>query len=146
VHVTGLVLAPYVRALWQRDSRDNFSEGDAIDALSGPGYEARGLRSTVGISGGSLSQSPLASVLTYQFDLGVAHDTGRLGRPVVDASLQGAAIEDQAPETGRTFVLANVTGTVRLGHSTYVYLGLSEEARSGKSEDGGINAGVRARF
>ena len=146
VHVTGLVLAPYVRALWQRAARDSFSEGDAIDALSGPGYEARGLRSTVGLSGGSESQSPLASVLTYQFDLGIAHDTGRLGRPVVNASLQGAAIEDQAPETGRTFVLANITGTVRLGSHTYVYLGLSEEARSGKSEDGGINAGVRARF
>jgi fibronectin-binding autotransporter adhesin len=146
MHVTGLVLAPYVRALWQRNARDNFSEGAAIDALSGPGYEARGLRSTAGLSGGSVSQSPLASVLTYQFDLGIAHDTGRLGRPVVNASLQGAAIEDQAPETGRTFVLANITGTVRLGAHTYVYLGLSEEARSGKSEDGGINAGVRARF
>jgi hypothetical protein len=65
---------------------------------------------------------------------------------VIQASLQGAAIEDTAPETARTFVLANITGTARLGAHTYAYIGFSGEARSGKSEDLGLNAGVRTRF
>jgi fibronectin-binding autotransporter adhesin len=145
-HISGLVLAPYVRALWQRTARDGFSEGSTPDALSGPGYDATGLRSTVGISGGSESQSPLAALLTYQFNLGVAHDSAALAQSVVQSSLAGAAIATDSPEIGRTFVLANITGTARLGKRTYVYLGLSGEARSGKSEDAGFNAGIRTRF
>lgn len=145
-HLPGLVLAPYVRALWQRAARDNLDEGSTPDALSGPGYNARGVRSTAGVSAGSESQSPLASVLTYQFNVGVAHDGGELSRPVVQASLAGAPLDIVSPNIGRTFVLGSITGTVRLGQRTYVYVGVSAESRSGQTENAGINFGVRARI
>jgi hypothetical protein len=51
-----------------------------------------------------------------------------------------------APDVGRVFAQLNLEGTARLGKTTYAYLGLVGEERSGKSEDVGIDAGVRATF
>jgi len=145
-HAAGMVFAPYARVLWQREARDGFSEGNVLDALSSSGNSFTGVRTMAGLSGGSATQLALGMPLAYQFDVGAVHDTAALAEPAVRQSLAGTEIGVTSPEIGQTFMQASFTGTVRVGKSTYVYLGLSAEGRSGKTEDEGVNAGLRMIF
>jgi fibronectin-binding autotransporter adhesin len=144
--IGGIELEPYARTLWQRATRTGFDEGSALDALSGPNYSATGLRTLVGMVIGPKNSSPLAAQFGYQINVGAGYDSGALLHPQVAAVLAGTAMTIMAPEVGRTLAEFSVDGTARLGTQTYIYAGLMGEARSGKAEDAGINAGVRANF
>ena len=145
-NVGGMDLEPYARALWQRVARSSFNEGTVLDALSAPDYSANGLRTSAGVVLGPKNPSPLASLFGYQINLGAGYDSGSLVHPTVAATLGGTATTIVAPDIGRTFAQLNLSGTARLGQHTYAYAGLVGEARSGKTEDAGVNVGVRANF
>ena len=81
-----------------------------------------------------------------QIDLGAGYDSGSLLHPSVAAVFAGTATTIVAPDIGRTFGQFSLSGTARLGGHAYAYAGLSDEVRSGKAEDAGINMGVRANF
>jgi fibronectin-binding autotransporter adhesin len=142
----GMVLQPYARLLWQRSARGSFNEGPSPDALSAPGYADTGLRSLAGISAGSANGSPLAASYTYRVNIEVGHDGGDLVHPVVSQTLAGDSFTVVAPDVGRMFAQLNLTGTARVAKRGYVYLGLSDEARRGKSQEEGVTAGARANF
>jgi fibronectin-binding autotransporter adhesin len=144
--VGGMVLQPYARVLWQRAARGSFDEGGTPDALSAPSYSATGLRSLAGISAGSANGSPLASNYTYRVNVGVGHDGGDLVHPTISETLAGIGFSVMAPDVGRTFAQLNLTGTARIASHGYVYLGLSDEARRGKSQEEGVNLGARMNF
>jgi fibronectin-binding autotransporter adhesin len=144
--VGGLDLEPYARTLWQRVARTSFNEGTTLDGLSGPDFSAKGLHTTAGVSLGAKNPSPLASQFSYQINLGAGYDSGSLVHPSVAALFAGTPTTIVAPDVGRTFGQFGVNGTARLGGHTYAYAGLIDEVRSGKTEDAGINAGVRANF
>jgi outer membrane autotransporter protein len=145
-HAGSVLLQPYVRTLWQRLSVVGFDEGTTPDALSGPGYRASGLRTTAGFSVGSVNASPLAAPFTYQLDLGVGRDDGSLLRPVLLADLAGVQTLIGAPEIGRSFGEFTLGATARLASHAYLYLGVGDELRSGRTEDLDVDAGVRASF
>jgi outer membrane autotransporter protein len=145
-HVGSLMLEPFARTLWQRTARDAFDEGSVQDAISGPEYSATGVRTMGGVLLGPANPSPLASLFTYQINLAAGYDSGSLTHPTVAANLGGTPTTILAPDVGRAFAQLNFNGTARLGQSTYAYFGLMDEQRSGKSEEAGINAGVRATF
>jgi fibronectin-binding autotransporter adhesin len=142
----GMVVQPYARVLWQRSARGSFDEGTSPDALSAPGYAATGLRTLAGISAGSANGSPLAANFTYRVNLGIGYDGGDLVHPAVSQTLAGDSFTVQAPDVSRTFALLNLTGTARIAKRGYVYVGLSDEARGGKSQEEGVTAGARANF
>jgi len=144
--VGGMLLQPYARVLWQRAARGSFDEGGTPDALSAPGYSATGLRSLGGISAGSANGSPLASNYTYRVNVGVGHDGGDLVHPTISETLAANGFSVMAPDVGRTFVQLNLTGTARIASHGYMYLGLSDEARRGKSQEEGVNLGARMNF
>jgi fibronectin-binding autotransporter adhesin len=139
-------LEPYARTLWQRVARTSFNEGTALDDLSGPDFSAKGLRTTAGLLVGPKNPSPLATPFSYQINVGAGYDSGSLVHPSVAALLAGTPTTIVAPDIGRTFGQFSLNGTARLGAHTYAYAGLSDEVRSGKAEDAGINVGVRANF
>jgi fibronectin-binding autotransporter adhesin len=142
----GVDVEPYVRALWQRVARTSFNEGAALDALSGPDYSAKGVRSSAGLLVGPKNASPLAAPFGYQIDVGGGYDSGNLVHPNVAAAIAGTSTTILAPDIGRAFGRVSLTGTARLGTRTYAYAGLVDEARNGKAEDAGFNLGVRANF
>jgi uncharacterized protein with beta-barrel porin domain len=144
--VGDMVLQPYARVLWQRSARGSFDEGTSPDALSAPGYAATGLRSLAGISAGSANGSPLAANYTYRVNLGIGHDGGDLVHPAVSQTLAGDSFTVEAPDVSRTFAQLNLTGTARIAKRGYVYVGLSDEARGGKSQEEGVTVGARANF
>jgi fibronectin-binding autotransporter adhesin len=148
---SNLLLAPYVRVVWQQLSQDASSEGSSsLVALDVHGFSGTGVRTIVGLTGGSAATSPLAAPSTYQFDLGVGEDTGRLLSPTLDASyaelgpsLGGTTIT--SPHVGRAFARLSLSGTLRLGQNAYVYGALSGEARSGATL-GTATGGIRWQF
>ena len=144
--VGGMVVQPYARVLWQRSARGSFDEGTSPDALSAPGYAATGLRTLAGISAGSANGSPLAANFTYRVNLGIGHDGGDLVHPAVSQTLAGDSFTVEAPDVSRNFAQLNLTGTARIAKRAYVYVGLSDEARGGKSQEEGVSAGARANF
>jgi fibronectin-binding autotransporter adhesin len=139
-------LEPYARTLWQQVARTSFNEGTTLDDLSGLDFSAAGLRTTAGVLLGPKNPSPLALPFSYQVNLGAGYDSGSLVHPSVAAVLAGMPTKIVAPDIGRTFGQFSLNGTARLGGRTYAYAGLSDEVRSGKAEDAGINVGVRAIF
>jgi fibronectin-binding autotransporter adhesin len=144
--VGDMVVQPYARLLWQRSARGSFDEGTSPDALSAPSYAATGLRSLTGISAGSANGSPLAANFTYRVNLGIGYDGGDLVHPAVSQTLAGDSFTVQAPDVSRTFAQLDLTGTARIAKRAYVYVGLSDEARGGKSQEEGVTAGARANF
>ncbi len=144
--VGDMVVQPYARALWQRYGRGGLDEGAAFDALSAPSYSAAGLRSLAGVSAGSANGSPLAAAYTYRVNAGIGHDSGDLVNPAISQTLAGDSFTVVAPEVGRTFGQLNVTATARVARRGYVYLGLFDEARRGKSQEEGVNLGARVNF
>jgi hypothetical protein len=58
----------------------------------------------------------------------------------------GDSFTVEAPNVSRTFAQLNLTGTARVAKRAYVYVGLSDEARGGKSQEEGVTAGARANF
>jgi outer membrane autotransporter protein len=146
IPVGGLVLQPYARTIYQRSSRGEFDEGAAVDALTGPSYAAHGLRTLAGVSAGSANGATFAAPYTYRVNLGIGHDNGDLVHPAVAATLSGVGYTINAPDVGRNFAQLSVSGTARIGRHSYVYLALSDEARSGKSEEEDVTLGVRANF
>jgi fibronectin-binding autotransporter adhesin len=144
LNTTALALSPYARATWERFSRDGFNEGAGSQAaLSTAGYSASGTRWTAGLLGGSSERNPLTGRFTYRFNLGAGYDAADLVQPAFDVSLAGVNMLISTPDVGRTFVFGQATTTARLTGRLYGYLGVSGEARSGKSKDLGANLGVR---
>jgi outer membrane autotransporter protein len=143
--LNGTMLEPFARVMWQQTSRDGFSEGNAVAALSFTGYSVNGIRTLTGLSGYSKTKDPLAAPSTYQFSVAVGQDTGDLVHPAIQASLAGINTTIAAPEVGRTFLQANVSGTSRIDRQTYVYGSITGETRAGKS-DLGLNVGLRMSF
>ena len=95
---------------------------------------------------GPKNPSPLASPFSYQLNLGAGYDSGSLVHPSVAAVLAGTGTTILAPDIGRMFGQFSLNGTARLGGRTYAYAGITDEVRSRKAEDAGINVGVRANF
>ena len=143
--INGATFEPFARVMWQQTRRDAYNEGSSVAALSFDSYTASGVRSLVGMSGSSAKKDPLAASNTYQFSVGIGQDSGSLVRPTAQASLAGMDTTIAAPQVGRAFVQANLSGTYRLGTQAYAYGGLTGEARSGRS-DLAVNGGVRVNF
>jgi len=129
----------------QQVKRDGLAEdGSSAAALALGGWSATGTRLVAGWSGASRNTDPLTAS-TYRFNLGVGVDAGSLARPHQDATLAGVAMTVAAPDTSRAFVQGGANGTLQLRKGTYLYYGVTGEARSGYYTVGG-NAGVRAVF
>lgn len=145
IELAGHRLQPFVRAIYQHEQRDATDEGTAsIAALSLSDYSASGTRFLAGLSGGSLSQDPLAQLLTYKFSAAVGTDTGSLIRTSVDSDLAGQAMTIQSPHSGRQFGQINIGGTVRVAKSGYLFVGAQTEVaarRTAYSLTGGIRVG-----
>jgi fibronectin-binding autotransporter adhesin len=141
----GVRMEPFARVMWQQTKRDAYSEGSAVAALSLTDYAATGTRYLAGLSGNSKTSNPLTGPDTYSFSLALGQDLGALVQPSLQASLAGVNTTIAAPAVGRTFVQANVSGTIRIAPLAYLYGGVTGETRSGKSDLIG-NAGLRVSF
>jgi fibronectin-binding autotransporter adhesin len=108
-------------------------------------FVGTGVRSMIGITGGSPVTSPFAALMTYRFDLGVGEDSGNILNPTLRATLAGVDMTIASPRVSSTFVQASVAGTLRLSPSAYLYGQVFGEAR-GNAALGGISGGVRIRF
>jgi outer membrane autotransporter protein len=142
----GLLIEPYVQAVWQRVDRDGFAEsGDALTQLTVARYEATGTRLLAGLKLGSAAQDPLAASVTYRIGAAVGRDFGDSLNPVVDATLAGESYQLKAPTMGRTLLKLDASGTLRLGKQSYLYGGL--DSATGRDRAGyGVNVGVRVQF
>lgn len=144
--VGGHALAPFARVAWQRVARDAGSEsGASVAALDLADYAATGTRVTAGVAGHAQGGDPLQSSYTVQYSAALGHDGGALARPHVTTTLAGVGTVAAAPEAGRTFVQADVTGTVLHNDRTYSYYGVSTELRSGRA-DLSLSGGLSYRF
>ena len=141
----GSSLAPFGRVAVQRVERDALHEGSgSVAALALDGWSATGTRVVTGVAGSSRNVDPLLAS-TWRFNLGAGVDAGELLRPQLGATLAGTRIAIGAPDVGRGFVQGSVNATVQLKQGTYLYFGVSGEARSDYRTVGG-NAGVRGVF
>ena len=138
--------SPYVRATWQNVTQSSFSENQSSAAnIEVYGYNGTGVRTMVGLSGGSVATDPLTARVTYKFNVGVGEDAGNLTNPSLRASLDGVYMPIEAPHVSSTFGQASVGGTVRLKQGAYAYGDLFGEVHS--NEDiAGISAGLRLKF
>ncbi|RJG05393.1 autotransporter domain-containing protein [Noviherbaspirillum cavernae] len=142
----GATYEPFARLTFQRVKRDAANEGSASAAALGlNGFSSTGTRLVAGLAGASGKTDPLATRYTYKFSVGVGVDGGDLSRVSQQATLAGVATTISAPNVGRVFLQGGVTGTMQLNRQSYVYLGLTGEARSGYTDIGG-NVGVRVSF
>ena len=141
----GATFKPFVRVLWQRTERDAGGEGGAIAALALPEYSASGTRTTAGLSGntqgGAIGQAPY----TMQYSVGVGRDNGALAATRVDTSLAGINATVLAPQAGRSFIQAAVSGTVIHSANAASYYGISTELHSGRA-DVSLTGGLRYAF
>ena len=141
----GSSLAPFGRVTVQRVERDAMREAStSVAALALDGWSATGTRVVAGVAGNSRNIDPLQAS-TWRFNLGAGVDAGELLRPALGATLAGTGIVIGAPDVGRGFVQGSVNATVQLKQGTYLYFGVSGEARSDYRTVGG-NAGVRGVF
>ncbi len=143
--ISGRSVAPFASVSWQQTRRSAYHEGDAVAALGVAGGSDTGVRTLAGFALSSLVHDPLSSRATHRLSLGLGHDAGGLTRPKVSAALAGIGSTITAPKTGRAFMQADVSGTVRFDSRAYGYLGLNAEVREGL-QDVGINAGVVVVF
>ncbi len=145
-----LTVAPYARVLWEKMSRNAFNEATyatpALDALSGPVYSTDGVRVTLGMSLGSVQQNPLATRMTYEFDLGVARDSSAFSDPNVQMALAGEGFRVSTPNIGKVVALARLGTTLRLSSKVFTYLDVAGAGRSGTSANYGGDLGLRALF
>jgi hypothetical protein len=137
---------PFVRAIYQHEQRDGANEGaTSISALTLNDYSASGTRFLAGLSGGSLSQDPLAQTLTYKLSAAVGTDTGSLIRTSVGSELAGQALTIQSPHSGREFGQLSLGGTVRVAKQGYLFVGADTEIAARRTSYG-ITGGVRVGF
>lgn len=142
----GMRIEPYAGVIWQKVERDAVTEtGTSPAALSLDKLSVTGTRGLVGVTAGSKVNDPLATDLTWRVGVAAGVDSGKLLDPTVRAGLAGESFETKAPNAGRGFVQVNANGTMRLGHSTYLYGGLTAEQGSGRTAYG-VTAGVRVAF
>jgi fibronectin-binding autotransporter adhesin len=126
--MNGFVLAPYGRVTWERISRDSLSEGSTSQAsLTAAHYSASGASVMAGLQGGSLERNPLATRVTYQFNLGVGRDDADLLSPDMKVTLAGQQFDIRSTDVGRAFVRGEVSGTLQLTPRLYGHLGVSTE-------------------
>ena len=141
-----MTLAPYAHVTWQQVAQGSFSEGTASAAgLSVDSFTGTGVRSTVGIRGGSAVSDPLAAPVTFQFNLGVGADAGNLLNPNLNGTLAGIGMSIAAPHVSAAFGQGSVGGTLRVSHRAYVYGQLSGEVHS-NATIAGISGGLRMTF
>lgn len=140
-----MIVEPNVRVLYQHSTRDAGSEGSSPAALRLERQVAQGMRGVVGASIGSAQRDPFRSDVTYQVNVGLGYDHGDAVRPTLQASLADSSMTIQAPSVGRGFAEVGAFATKRVAAQAFVFIGVSGEARSGKSGFGG-NAGLRIAF
>lgn len=145
VEAGSFIIEPFSRMTWQTTRRQAFDEGNAVSSLDFSRHSENGLRTVVGVSGGSVKQNPLANANTYRLSIGVGYDAGGLTRPEQRASLAGIDTTIAAPMAGRAFTQTGVSGTARFNNRAYSYLNINGEIGEGRS-DVGINAGVAVTF
>ncbi|HZW20895.1 autotransporter-associated beta strand repeat-containing protein [Noviherbaspirillum sp.] len=144
-HFNGANVEPFVRVAVQRLTRDaGVESAGSIASLGLNRLSATGTRVLAGLSGSSAQTDPLAAS-TYKFSAGLGADGGSLASVKQSTSLAGLPASVSAPDAGRVFLQAGVTGTAQLTRQSYVYIGLSGEVRSGYRDFGG-NIGLRASF
>lgn len=140
-----MVVEPNVRVLYQHSARDAGSEGTSQAALRLERQVAQGMRGVVGSLIGSVQRDPCRSDVTYQANVGFGYDQGDAVRPTLQASLADSPMTIQAPSVGRGFAEVGAFATKRVAAQAFVFVGVSGEARSGKSGFGG-NEGLRIAF
>jgi hypothetical protein len=67
-------------------------------------------------------------------------------QPSVQVSLTGISTIVATPDVGEMFAFGQLTATARLAWLLYGYVGVSGEAREGKSHDLGAHLGLRMAF
>lgn len=144
--VEGASYEPFTRLTFQNVKRDAYSEEPlSTAALRVGSFSATGTRLVTGLSGASIKRDPFAAPATWKFSVGLGIDGGSLVRVAQSATLAGMATTIGSPRVGRVFLQGGINGTMQLNRQSYVYFGLTGEARSGYSELGG-NVGVRIAF
>ncbi|MEB0135822.1 autotransporter domain-containing protein [Actimicrobium sp. CCC2.4] len=149
-NVAGIDVKPFVRALWQQVRRSAYTEdGGSVGAIGLAKHDARGTRVMTGLtalcSGSAAAREPQAGVSTWQTTVGIGADAGSLIRPVLAAQLAGDDMTIVTPNVGRTFLQANLSGSLQQGKHTRLFYGVVGEVRSGRS-DATINGGVQVAF
>ncbi|MEP7186323.1 MAG: autotransporter outer membrane beta-barrel domain-containing protein, partial [Rhodanobacter sp.] len=141
--LTGSVIEPFARATWQRVRRDAFTEtGESASALTSADYAQSGTRFLTGITGGSRSQDPFATSVTYRVGAALGVDQGGLAAPQLNVALGGQTMAIRTPNAGRGFVQFNANGTLLLDRHVYLYGGLTSEVGQRRS-DYAVTAGLR---
>jgi hypothetical protein len=138
-------VTPYARVTWQMVTQSAVNEGGAASALSVNGFTGNGVRGVVGVAAGSKATDPITAKYTYRAYVGLGVDSSGVLNPTLNASLAGVGTNISTPNAGSTFVQAGLYGTAKVSDNTYVFAGLSGEARSGQTL-GAINVGVRIQF
>ena len=138
------------RTLWAGDLAAGLAGGlqrghASAAALSVDSFTGTGVRSMVGIRGGSAVSDPLAAPFTFQFNLGVGADAGNLLNPSLNATLAGIDMSIAAPKVSPAFGQASVSGTLRVSPSAYAYGQLFGEVHS-NATIAGISGGLRLNF
>lgn len=139
------LIEPFSRLTWQTTCKKAFDEGNAVSSLDFSRYSENGLRTVVGVSGGSIEQDPLSKTNTYRLSIGMGYDAGGLTRPELNASLTDMSTTISTPMAGRVFTQTGVSATTRFNHRAYGYFNINSEMGEGRS-DVGINAGVVVIF
>jgi fibronectin-binding autotransporter adhesin len=146
VQADGATFKPFVRVLWQRTERDAGSENLAAPAALTLGeYTASGTRTTAGVSGNVKGGDVGSRPYTMQYSVGAGRDNGNLARSVIDTSLAGINTTILAPQAGRVFMQAAVSGTVLHSARASSFYGIATELHNGRS-DVSLSGGLRYAF
>ena len=145
IDVNDLRVTPFARVTWQIVTQSGVNEGDVASALSVNRYTGNGVRGMLGVAAGSKAIDPMSEKYTYRAYVGVGADSSGLLNPTLHASLAGVGTSVTTPNAGTAFMQAGLYGTAKASENTYVYAGISGEARSGQTL-GTVNVGLRVQF
>jgi len=143
--LASISVTPYAQVTWQGAIQEGINEGNSPAALSVNRFTGNNVRGVIGLATNSRGSNPSTEKYTYGAYIGIGADTNRLLNPTLSASLAQMDINITTPAAGKAFVQAGFYGTARVSSGTYVYLGLSGEARQNQTL-GSVNAGIQLRF
>ena len=140
-----LRVTPYARVTYQYVGQASYNEGSSAAALNIASFSGSAVRGTLGVAAGSLNKDPLKDDYTYRANVAVGADTTGLLNPTLNTTLGGFSSNVTTATAGSTFVQLGLYGTVKIADNSYVYAGVSGEARSGQTLYGG-SVGLRMAF
>jgi len=145
IKLSTMSVTPYAQVTWQGALQEGINEGDSPAALTVNRFTGNTVRGVIGLATNSKGTNPSTEKYTYGAYIGIGADTNHLLNPTLSATLADMDTNITTPTAGKAFVQAGFYGTARISSQTYLYLGLSGEARQNQTL-GSVNAGIQVRF